>query len=151
MHSPPAAQQPEIRPYGDRKQVADALKAIYRAANEKAAAAALEEFANSPFGAKYPPIVKSWRANWEQIIPFFAFSPEVRRLIYTTNAIESVNSVIRKAVRNRGHFPSEAAALKSIFLMLEPLMAKWTMPVHGWASAKIQLALQFGDDFEIQD
>ena len=137
--------------YEKRKPLADALKAIYQAPSEKAAAIALQEFAEGPFGAAYPPIVKMWRKNWEYIIPFFSFSPEVRTLMYTTNAVESVNSVVRKAVRNRGHFPNETSAIKSVFMLLEPLMAKWTMPVRGWASAKIQLAIQFGDEFDIQD
>ena len=138
-------------PQGKRQPLADAFKAIYQAPSEKAAANAWQEFADGPFRTAYPPIVKMWRKNWEYIIPFFSFSPEVRTLMYTTNAVESVNSVVRKAVRNRGHFPNETSAIKSVFMLLEPLMVKWTMPVRGWASAKIQLAIQFGDEFDIQD
>ena len=137
--------------YQDRKKVAEQLKGIYRAPNEQAARQCLERFEGSPLGSKYPMIGKSWRRHWEHIIPFFAFAPEVRRLLYTTNAIESVNSVVRKATRNRGHFPSTEAALKSIFMLLQNLTEKWTLPVHGWASARIQLAIQYGDRFEVAD
>ena len=83
----------------------------------------------------------------EEIIPFFAFSPEVRRILYTTNAIESLHSQIRKAIRNKGHFPSDEAAAKLIYLALRNITAKWKSPPRQWHAAKVQFAIQFGDRF----
>ena len=85
-------------------------------------------------------IGKSWRSHWDRVIPFLAFSPVLRKMMYTTNAIESVNSLIRKSVRRRGHFPSDQAALKAIFLGLQPLLRKWNKAkaVPGWHDAKIR-------------
>src|SRR5207237_6110738 len=94
-----------------------ALRPIYQAESAAAAQARLEEFDRGPWGRKYPAIAQSWRRNWQQVIPFFAFAPEVRTILYTTNAIESLNSQVRKAVRIRGHFPSEEAATKLIWLV----------------------------------
>ncbi|MCA6329100.1 MAG: transposase, partial [Phenylobacterium sp.] len=91
----------------------------------KALAAALEAFAAGPCGERYPPIVASWRRNWAQVDPCFAFSPAVRRIINTTNAIESLHSRVRKAIRNKGHFPTDEAAVKLIFLALKQAEAKW--------------------------
>jgi transposase-like protein len=96
------------------------LKLIYTAADEGAAAAALEAFA-ATWGQRYPAIVKLWRAHWEQFTPFLAFPPEVRRVIYTTNLIESMNARLRKVTRNRGQFPSEQAALKVLYLAVRNL------------------------------
>ena len=95
------------------------------------------------------PAAQSWRGNWEQVIPFFAFAPEVRKIIYTTNAIESLHSQVRKAVRGRGHFPSDEAASKLIWLVLRNISAKWKSPPIYWHAAKAQLALQFQDRFII--
>jgi len=92
---------------------------IYGAESTSAAAARLEEFGAGPWGEKYPAITQSWRRNWEQVIPFFAFPAAVRRIIYTTNAIESLHSEVRKAVRGRGHFPSDEAATKLAGLHFE--------------------------------
>jgi putative transposase len=94
----------------ERKQIAAGLKPVYQAESEQAARERLEDFERGPWGQKYPAIAKSWRRNWEQVIPFFAFAPEVRKIMYTTNAIESLNAQVRRAVRIRGHFPSEEAA-----------------------------------------
>lgn len=100
----------------ERKAIAQALKPIYAAPSSEAAVAALDEFEEGAWGQKYPPIVASWRRKWEQVIPFFAFSPEVRKIIYTTNAIESLHSQVRKTIRNKGYFPNDEAATKLIYL-----------------------------------
>ena len=102
----------------ERKAIAKALKPIYGASSAEAAAAALDEFEQGPWGQKYPPIVASWRRKWDEVVPFFAFSAEVRKIIYTTNAIESLHSQVRKTIRNKGHFPSDEAATKLIYLSL---------------------------------
>jgi putative transposase len=132
----------------DRKPVATALKEVYRAADAVAAAAALAEFEEGPWGRKYPVITAAWRRNWEQVTPFLAYPPEVRRMIYTTNAIESLNSTLRRSVRARGHFPSDEAALKLIWLQLREVTKDWKMPAREWHTAKSQFALLFGDRFE---
>ena len=131
----------------ERKALAKALKPIYSAASADAAAAELDAFEDGPWGEKYPAVTASWRRRWEEVIPFFAFSPEVRRIIYTTNAIESLHSQVRKAIRNKGHFPSDEAATKLIYLALRNIMAKWKRPPKEWHAAKAQLAIQFGDRF----
>jgi putative transposase len=102
--------------YKDRKKVAGELRAIYAAATEAAAADALDAFADSDMGRAYPAIEKSWRANWEQVIPFFAFPPEVRKVLYTTNMIESINYQLRKISKTRGHFPNDDALVKLLYL-----------------------------------
>ncbi|SUS05775.1 transposase [Candidatus Defluviicoccus seviourii] len=133
--------------YKDRKSVAAALKNIYKAKDADAAKAALEDFAESPWGRKYPAIAQSWRRNWPEVIPFFAFPDDVRRIIYTTNAIESLNAKLRRAVRSRGHFPTDEAALKLLFLVLNLAAKEWKMPPREWAMAKAQLAILFEDRF----
>ena len=133
--------------YKDRKAVAAALKDIYRAPTAEAGFAALEAFESSEWGQKYQAIGQSWRRAWTEVIPFFAFAPEVRRLIYTTNAIESLNSKLRRAVRARGHFPNDEAALKLLFLVLSRTEKEWTMPAREWGVAKAQFAVVFGDRF----
>lgn len=135
----------------ERKTIAAQLKPIYTASGSEAAATALNEFEQGPWGQKYPPIVQSWRRNWEQIIPFFAFSPEVRKIIYTTNAIESLNSAVRKSIRNKGHFPNDTAAAKLIYLSIRQIEAKWKSPPPVWHAAKAQLAIQFPDRFNINE
>lgn len=132
----------------DRKQVASALRSIYRATSAEAAERELDAFENGPWGEKYPPIVKVWRRAWTQVIPFFAFPPEVRKIIYTTNAIESLNSVLRRAVRARGHFPSDEAAMKLLWLVLRRAAKKWKKEPREWAEAKTQFAIMFGDRFD---
>ena len=133
----------------DRKPVATALKAVYRAVDAEAAAVALSEFEDGPWGRKYPAITAAWRRHWAEVIPFFAYPPEVRRMIYTTNAIESLNSTIRRSVRARGHFPSDEAALKLIWLQLREVTKNWKMPAREWHAAKAQFALLFGARFEM--
>ena len=133
----------------ERKAIAATLKPIYKADSAELAKQRLEEFDASPWGRKYPAIAQSWRRNWEQVIPFFAFAPEARKIVYTTNAIESLHSQVRKAVRGRGHFPSDEAASKLIWLVLRNISAKWKSPPIYWHAAKAQLALQFQDRFII--
>ena len=89
--------------------------------------------------------------KWAQVIPFFAFSPEVRKIIYTTNAIESLHSQVRKTIRNKGHFPSDDAAIKLIYLALRQIKAKWKQPPKEWHAAKSQLAIQFGERFTLEN
>ena len=133
--------------YKDRKAVAAALKDIYRAVDAKTAEEALTAFETGPWGQKYPAIGQSWRRVWSEVIPFYAFPDEVRRLLYTTNAIESLNSKLRRAVRARGHFPTDEAALKLLFLVLNRAEKEWTMPAREWCMAKAQFAILFGERF----
>ncbi len=131
----------------DRKSLAGALKEIYRAINADAAEQALTSFEQGPWGQRYPAIGQIWRRAWAEVIPFFAFPDEVRRIIYTTNAIEALNSKLRRAVRARGHFPSEEAATKLLYLILHRSEKEWTMPPREWTMAKAQFAVIFGERF----
>lgn len=131
----------------DRKQVAQALRTVYRAIDAEAALAALDAFETSPWGEKYPAIAQSWRRNWDLVIPFFAFPESVRRIIYTTNAIEALNSKLRRAVRTRGHFPSDDAAAKLLYLVLNHAAAEWKRPPREWTEAKTQFAVMFKERF----
>jgi transposase-like protein len=131
----------------ERKQVAEALRSIYRAETAQAAEARLTEFEEGIWGKKYPMIAQSWRRNWEQVIPFFAYPPEIRKMIYTTNAIESLHMQLRKVLKNRGHFPSDEAATKLIYLALRNITKKWKNPPLTWRSAANQFAIQFGKRF----
>ena len=133
--------------YKDRKAVATALKAIYTALDADAAEAALAEFEESDLSAKYPAIAPSWRRAWTEVIPFLSYPPEVRRLIYTTNAIEALNSKIRRAVRTRGHFPSDEAAAKLIYLTLNGTSQEWKRSVREWHAVRSQFAIMFEDRF----
>jgi transposase-like protein len=137
----------EFVSWKDRKALATALKEIYRAVDAKAAEAALTAFEAGPWGQRYPAIAQSWRRVWSEVIPFFGFPDEVRRIVYTTNAIEALNSKIRRAVRTRGHFPSDEAAAKLIFLILNRSEKEWKMPPREWAVAKAQFAVLFGERF----
>ncbi len=130
-----------------RQRVAGALKDVYRAIDAPAAEVALSAFEASDWGQKYPAIGMSWRRVWNEVIPFFAFPKDVRRLIYTTNAIEALNSKLRRAVRARGHFPTDEAALKLLFLVLNRSEKEWTMPPREWHMAKAQFAVLFGERF----
>lgn len=131
--------------YKDRKFVATELKTIYRAETAEAAERALGEFEQGPWGRKYQAIAQIWRRHWSEIIPFFAFPQEVRRIIYTTNAIESLNSTVRRAVKIRGHFPNDEAATKLIYLVLRKVAKDWKMPAPEWYAAKAQFAVMFGE------
>jgi putative transposase len=133
-------------PWNERKAVAADLKAIYRAESADAAALRLDAF-EEKWDGKYPPIGQSWRRNWEQVIPFFAYPEAVRKIIYTTNAIESLNMSLRKIIKNRGHFPSDDAATKLLYLALRNAAKKWTMPPRTWKAALNQFAILFQDRF----
>jgi putative transposase len=135
----------------EHRAVAAALKPVYQADSAAVASERLEDFARGRWGQKYPAIAQSWRRNWEQVIPFFAFAPELRKILYTTNAIESLNAQVRKAVRIRGHFPSEEAATKLIWLVLRKVQAHWKSPPVFWHAAKAQLAIQFEERFVVTD
>lgn len=130
--------------FKERKQVAAALKAIYQAPTAEAAEESLSAFESS-WDARYPAIGRSWRRNWEHVIPFFDFPPDIRRVIYTTNAIESLHSSIRKVIKNRGHFPNDEAATKLIYLALRNIEKKWIMPARTWKEALNQFAVLFED------
>jgi len=136
-------------PWKDRKAVVAALKRIYQAKDAQAAQDALEAFADSAWGVKYPTIAAMWRRHWTEVIPFFAFPEEVRKLIYTTNAIESLNAKLRRAVRARGHFPNDAAAMKLLYLVLNLTEKDWKMPPKEWTMAKAQFAILFEDRFNL--
>ncbi|MCB4863134.1 IS256 family transposase [Sphingobium sp. PNB] len=131
----------------DRKGLATALKEIYRAPSADAAEKALTAFEAGPWGQRYPAIGQSWRRAWAEVIPFFAFPDEVRRIVYTTNAIEALNSKLRRAVRARGHFPSDDAATKLLYLILNRSEKEWKMPPREWSMAKAQFAVIFGERF----
>jgi putative transposase len=125
-----------------RKAVAADLRTIYAASTVDEASIRLDEF-DDKWGADYPTIVKSWRSNWARITPFFDYPPEIRRIIYTTNAIESVNMSLRKITKNRGSFPSDDALLKLFYLALANISKKWTMPLRDWKAALTRFTIQF--------
>jgi putative transposase len=131
----------------DRKPVVPALRAIYRAKDAEAGLKALDAFEAGPWGQRYPAIVQSWRRNWQHVVPFFAFPESVRRIIYTTNAIEALNSKLRRAVRTRGHFPNDDSAMKLLYLVLNHASDEWRRPPREWFEAKAQFALIFGERF----
>jgi putative transposase len=131
----------------DRKPVAAALKEIYRAKDAETAKENLEAFAATEWASKYPAIPGIWRRQWQQVIPFFAFPQAVRRIIYTTNAIESLNAKLRRAVKTRGHFPNDEAATKLLFLVLRNAAAAWKVAPKEWGAAKTQFAILFEDRF----
>jgi putative transposase len=131
----------------DRKGLATALKQVYCAPSAEAAEQALSAFEAGPWGTRYPAIGQSWRRAWAEVIPFFAFPDEVRRIIYTTNSIEALNSKLRRAVRARGHFPSDEAATKLLYLILNRSEKEWRMPPREWTMAKAQFAVIFGERF----
>jgi len=134
----------------DRKSVAPALKAIYRARDAEAGQAALAAFDAGEWGLKYPAIAQSWQRNWAHVVPFFAFPESVRRIIYTTNSIEALNSKLRRAIRARGHFPNDEAAMKLLYLVLNHAAAEWKRPPREWTEAKTQFAIVFGERFVTQ-
>lgn len=133
--------------WNDRKALAASLKPVYQAVNAEAAAEALDAFAQGPWGLKFPTVVAMWQRQWPQVIPFFAYPPEVRTIIYTTNAIESLHMQLRKIVKNRGHFPTDEAASKLLFLALRNIEKDWKMPPRTWKQAANQFAILFGERF----
>ena len=130
----------------ERRAIAADLRTVYQAETEQAALLRLEAFEEN-WGGKYPPIGQSWRRNWEQVIPFFAYPAEIRKIIYITNAIESLNMSLRKIIKNRGHFPSDEAATKLLYLALRNAAKKWTMPARTWKQALNQFAVLFEERF----
>ena len=140
----------EFVSWKDRKTVMPALKAIYRAKDAVAGQEALAAFEAGPWGQRYPAIAQSWRRNWERVVPFFVFPEAVRRIVYTTNAIEAMNSKLRRAVRTRGHFPNDEAATKLLYLVLNTTAEDWKRPPREWVEAKTQFAVIFGERFGLQ-
>ncbi len=128
--------------YKDRKKIAADLKDIYRSATADQAETALTNFAGK-WDDRYPMISKSWRSNWDHIIPFFAFPEFIRKAIYTTNAIESLNNSLRKVTKTRNSFPSDESATKLLFMALKNIMKKWTMPIRDWSLAIHQFSIHF--------
>jgi len=126
------------------KAVAADLRAIYTAATAEEAETRLAEFAGQ-WGAEFPAIVQSWQRNWARIIPFFDFPPDIRRIIYTTNAIESVNMSLRKVIKNRAAFPNDEAVLKLFYLALANISKKWSMPLQNWKAALNRFTILFED------
>jgi transposase-like protein len=131
----------------DRRVVAAALKPVYTAATVEEAQAALMAFEQSDWGKRYPPIAASWHRAWDRVIPFFAFPPAIRKIIYTTNAIESINGQLRKIIKTRGHFPSDEAATKLLWLALRNITCKWGSATHDWKAAMNQFAILYEDRF----
>jgi transposase-like protein len=131
----------------DRKALAAAIRPIYTALNADTAADALDAFERGPWGQRFPTVVAAWRSAWDRVIPFFAYPPAVRKLIYTTNAIESLHSQLRKIIKTRGHFPSDDAASKLIWLALRNITADHGRSVREWREAMNQFAIAYGDRF----
>lgn len=131
-------------PWKDYRAVTADLKNIYQSATEQEALLALDRFAEK-WDSKYPQISSSWRSSWENIITMFDYPMDIRRVIYTTNAIESLNSVIRKSVKTRKLFPSDESATKVIYLAIQAASKKWTMPIRYWKEAMNHFMIQFGE------
>ena len=129
-------------PWKDYRAVTADLKRVYRSITEQEAALELDRF-DEIWSAKYPQIAKSWRAHWPNLITLFDFPEDIRRVIYTTNAIESLNSVIRKSVKTRKLFPNDAAATKVVYLAIQAASKKWTMPVRHWKEAMNHFMIEF--------
>jgi transposase-like protein len=130
--------------YKDRKAVAADLKRIYTSVTSEEAAHELNSVAEK-WDSKYPSISRSWNQHWDNIIPLFDYPDEIRRIIYTTNAIESLNSVIRKAIKNRKIFPSDKSAFKVIYLAIKQASKKWTMPLRDWLPAMNRFIMEYGE------
>lgn len=128
----------------DRKAVADALKPIYRAATVAEAEQALDHFA-ATWDATYPTISRSWIENWSRIIPFFDEPLEIRKAIYTTNAVESLNYSLRRVLKTRGSMPNDEALVKVLYLAIQRASEKWTLPIRDWKAALNRFAIKFGD------
>ncbi|MGO4399422.1 IS256 family transposase [Achromobacter sp. PAB15] len=131
----------------ERRVVAAALKPIYTAPTVEAALAALAEFEQGPWGQRYAPIAQAWRRAWDRVIPFFMFPPAIRKVIYTTNAIKSINAQLRRAVKTRGHFPSDEAATKLLWLVLRNVTEGWGSATHDWKAAMNQFAIIYAERF----
>ncbi|WP_334165888.1 IS256 family transposase [Achromobacter mucicolens] len=137
----------EYASWKERRTVAAALRPIYTAATVEAALAALVQFEQGPWGQRYAPIADAWRRTWDRVIPFFTFPPAIRKVIYTTNAIESINAQLRRAVKTRGHFPSDEAATKLLWLVLRNITGAWGSATHDWKAAMNQFAVIYAERF----
>lgn len=135
-------------PWKERKAVAIDLKAIYSASTIDEAESALERFADR-WDKKYPAISPSWRTDWDHLTVFFDYPPEIRKVIYTTNAIESLNYSLRKIMKNRGAFPNDESITKLLYLAIRNISKRWTMPIRNWREALNQFVILFGDRVEI--
>jgi putative transposase len=128
--------------FKDRKAVAADLKAIYRAVTVEEAEQHLAAFAEK-WNERYPSIAKSWRSNWARVVPMFGFPDDIRRAVYTTNAIESINMSLRKVIKTRASFPNDEAAFKLLYLALRNIAKKWTMPIKNWSQAMQAFSIIF--------
>src|SRR5690606_24669703 len=135
----------------DRKKLGSALRLIYSAPDAASGQQALQAFAKSAWGVKYPMITTAWHNAWDEVIPFFAFPSDIRRIIYTTNAIESVNSQLRKIVKTRGHFPTDDAAINQLWLAIRNITVKWGQATHYWTAAMQQFAILYEERFTRTD
>jgi putative transposase len=127
----------EYTDWKDRKAVVAELKTIYPAETAEKALAALEAFSQGPWGKKYPPIALIWKRVWDQVVPFFAYPADVRKIIYTTNAIESLHIQLRKIIKNPGHFPNDEAAVKLLYLALSNITKDWRMSAREWGHESV--------------
>jgi putative transposase len=141
----------DLASFPDRRLLAPALRTIYTAPTAEAALDELETFAATPLGLRFPTIITAWRRVWTHVIPFFAFPLAVRRTIYTTNVLENVHRQLRKIIKTRGHFPSDDAATKLLWLALRNITLKWTGRTTSWPAAMNQFAILFGDRFTTTD
>ena len=126
----------------ERKIIAADLRAIYAAPTAEAAEQALEAFGRK-WDGRFPSISKSWQANWQRVIPFFAYPPEIRKVIYTTNAIESINASLRKVTRKRGAFPNPDSVRKVLYLAIQKASARWARPIKDWVAALNHFTMVF--------
>ena len=131
-------------PFKDRKAIAADLRKIYSAPSEEMAVDELEAFSKR-WDSRYPMISRSWKSKWAELTPFFKFPETIRKVIYTTNAIESLNFSVRKVTKNRQSFPTADAAMKLVFMALQNISTKWTMPIRDWGAALNQFAILYGD------
>jgi len=131
-------------PYKDRRAVTADLKEIYLAPSEDAAMTGLQRFGEK-WDPKYPAISKSWHSRWNEVIPYMKFSPEIRKAIYTTNSVESVNYTLQRNLKTRQSFPNDEAAMKLIFMILRRISKRWTMPIRNWGEAMHQFSVIYGD------
>ena len=130
----------------DRKQLIADLKMVYKAYTAEEAGANLVKFSEK-WDKRYPTVSKIWLRNWERIIPFFEYPEDIRKAIYTTNAIESINHSLRKIIKNRGAFPTDEAIIKILYLALRNVSKRWTMPIRNWKAALNMFAVKFEERF----
>jgi putative transposase len=147
LHRAPDPRQPRLRELERPEEPRCRAQDVYRASDAEAARHALDAFDAGPWGLKYPPIAASWRRRWEEVIPFFTYLADLRKIIYTTNAIESLHMQLRKIIKTRGHFPSDEAATKLIYLALRNITKEWKMSARRWKTAMTQFAILFPEWF----